>query len=84
MTSFLPELKYYNGSEEQFGLSIFIAKTVISDPLNAKYADFITRPFIPVVERSSVRLMANARAMDLSTVFCLSRLPFSKKLDGAR
>lgn len=41
--------RYNNGSEEQFWLSVFSAKTVISDRKNAKSSVFITRPFIPVI-----------------------------------
>lgn len=81
--------RYNNGSEEQCWLSIFSAKTVISDRKNAKRSIFITRPFIPVIvpfrkRFSVIWLMATVLVTDLSTVSCLSCLPFSKKLDGTR
>ena len=38
--------RYNNGSEEQFWLSVFSAKTTISDRKNAKSSIFIKRPYI--------------------------------------
>ena len=41
--------RYNNGSEEQFWLSVFSAKTTISDRKNAKSSIFIKRPCISVI-----------------------------------
>mgnify|MGYP002088354548 CR=1 FL=1 len=41
--------RYNNGSEEQFWLSVFSAKTTISDRKNAKSSIFIKRPYISVI-----------------------------------
>ena len=41
--------RYNNGSEEQFWLSVFSAKTTISDRKGAKSSIFIKRPYISVI-----------------------------------
>ena len=41
--------RYNNGSEEQFWLSVFSAKTTISDRKSAKSSIFIKRPYISVI-----------------------------------
>ena len=41
--------RYNNGSEEQFWLSVFSAKTTMSDRKNAKSSIFIKRPYISVI-----------------------------------
>lgn len=41
--------RYNNGSEEQSWLSVFSAKTTISDRKNAKSSIFIKRPYISVI-----------------------------------
>ena len=41
--------RYNNGSEGQFWLSVFSAKTTISDRKNAKSSIFIKRPYISVI-----------------------------------
>ena len=41
--------RYNNGSEEQFWLSVFSAKTTMSDRKNAKSSIFIKRPHISVI-----------------------------------
>ena len=41
--------RYNNGSEEQFWLSVFSAKTTISDHKNAKSSIFIKRPYFSVI-----------------------------------
>ena len=49
--------RYNNGSEEQFWLSVFSAKTTMSDRKNAKSSIFIKRPFISVVGTIQKRLL---------------------------
>ena len=41
--------RYNNGSEEQFWLSVFSAKTTISDRKSARSSVFIKRPYISVI-----------------------------------
>ena len=79
--------RYNNGSEEQFWLSVFSAKTTISDRRSSKSSIFIKRPYISVIQPSKRRYLvswrkANAPATASSIAFCSSCLTFSRKRDG--
>ena len=68
--------RYNNGSEEQFWLSVFSAKTVISDRKNAKSSVFITRPFIPVIGTIQKKILSDLAHGDRSSNGFIDRILF--------
>lgn len=68
--------RYNNGSEEQFWLSIFNAKTVISDRKNARSSVFITRPFISVIGTIQKKLLSELAKGDRSYNGFIDRILF--------
>lgn len=68
--------RYNNGSEEQFWLSVFGAKTVISDRKHAKSSVFITRPFIPVIGTIQKNILSDLARGDRSSNGFIDRILF--------
>ncbi len=68
--------RYNNGSEEQFWLSVFSAKTVISDRKSAKSSVFITRPFIPVIGTIQKNILSELAKGDRSSNGFIDRILF--------
>ncbi|MDR0745727.1 MAG: DUF3987 domain-containing protein, partial [Mediterranea sp.] len=68
--------RYNNGSEEQFWLSVFSAKTVISDRKHAKSSVFITRPFIPVIGTIQKNILSDLARGDRSSNGFIDRILF--------
>lgn len=68
--------RYNNGSEEQFWLSVFSAKPVISDRKNAKSSVFITRPFIPVIGTIQKNILNDLAKGDRSSNGFIDRILF--------
>ena len=68
--------RYNNGSEEQFWLSVFSAKPVISDRKNAKSSVFITRPFIPVIGTIQKKILSDLAKGDRSNNGFIDRILF--------
>ena len=68
--------RYNNGSEEQFWLSVFSAKAVISDRKNAKSSVFITRPFIPVIGTIQKKILCELAKGDRSSNGFIDRILF--------
>ncbi|MDR2811267.1 MAG: DUF3987 domain-containing protein [Tannerellaceae bacterium] len=68
--------RYNNGSEEQFWLSVFSAKTVISDRKHAKSSVFITRPFIPVIGTIQKNILSDLAKGDRSSNGFIDRILF--------
>ena len=68
--------RYNNGSEEQFWLSVFSAKTVISDRKNAKSSVFITRPFIPVIGTIQKKILSDLAHGNRSSNGFIDRILF--------
>ena len=68
--------RYNNGSEEQFWLSVFSAKPIISDRKNAKNTVFITRPFIPVIGTIQKKILSDLAKGDRSNNGFIDRILF--------
>lgn len=68
--------RYNNGSEEQFWLSVFSAKAVISDRKNAKSSVFITRPFITVIGTIQKKILSDLAHGDRSNNGFIDRILF--------
>lgn len=68
--------RYNNGSEEQFWLSVFSAKTVISDRKHTKSSVFITRPFIPVIGTIQKNILSDLARGDRSSNGFIDRILF--------
>ncbi len=68
--------RYNNGSEEQFWLSVFSCKPVISDRKNAKSSVFITRPFIPVIGTIQKNILNDLAKDDRSSNGFIDRILF--------
>lgn len=68
--------RYNNGSEEQFWLSVFSAKAVISDRKSAKSSVFITRPFITVIGTIQKKILSDLAHGDRSNNGFIDRILF--------
>ena len=69
-------LSYNNGSEEQFWLSVFSAKTTISDRKNAKSSIFIKRPCISVIGTIQKKILNELAKGERSSNGFIDRLLF--------
>ena len=68
--------RYNNGSEEQFWLSVFSAKAIISDRKHAKSSVFIVRPFIPVIGTIQKNILSELAKGDRSSNGFIDRILF--------
>ncbi len=68
--------RYNNGSEEQFWLSIFSAKTTISDRKNAKSFIFIKRPYISVIGTIQKKILNELAKGERSSKGFIDRILF--------
>ena len=79
--------RYNNGSEEQFWLSVFSAKTTISDRRSSKSSIFIKRPYISVIGTIQKKILSELAKGERSSNGFIDRifsscLTFSRKRDG--
>ena len=68
--------RYNNGSEEQFWLSVFSAKTTISDRKNAKSSIFIKRPYISVIGTIQKKILSELAKGERSSNGFIDRILF--------
>ena len=68
--------RYNNGSEEQFWLSVFSAKTTISDRKNAKSSIFIKRPYISVIGTIQKKILRELAKGERSSNGFIDRILF--------
>lgn len=68
--------RYNNGSEEQFWLSVFSAKTTISDRKNAKSSIFIKRPYISVIGTIQKKILSEIAKGERSSNGFIDRILF--------
>ena len=68
--------RYNNGSEEQFWLSVFSAKTTISDRKSAKSSIFIKRPYISVVGTIQKKILGELAKGERSSNGFIDRILF--------
>ena len=68
--------RYNNGSEEQFWLSVFSAKTTISDRKNAKSSIFIKRPYISVIGTIQKKILSELAKGERSNNGFIDRILF--------
>ena len=68
--------RYNNGSEEQFWLSVFSAKTTISDRKNAKSSIFIKRPYISVIGTIQKKILNELAKSERSSNGFIDRILF--------
>ena len=68
--------RYNNGSEEQFWLSVFSAKTTISDRKNAKRSIFIKRPYISVIGTIQKKILSELAKGERSSNGFIDRILF--------
>ena len=68
--------RYNNGSEEQFWLSVFSAKTTMSDRKNAKSSIFIKRPYISVIGTIQKKILSELAKGERSSNGFIDRILF--------
>ena len=68
--------RYNSGSEEQFWLSVFSAKTTISDRKNAKSSIFIKRPYISVIGTIQKKILSELAKGERSSNGFIERILF--------
>ncbi len=68
--------RYNNGSEEQFWLSVFSAKTTISDRKSAKSSIFIKRPYISVIGTIQKKILGELAKGERSSNGFIDRILF--------
>ena len=68
--------RYNNGSEEQFWLSVFSAKTTISDRKSAKSSIFIKRPYISVIGTIQKKILGELAKGERSNNGFIDRILF--------
>ena len=68
--------RYNNGSEEQFWLSVFSAKTTISDRKSAKSSIFIKRPYISVIGTIQKKIIGELAKGERSSNGFIDRILF--------
>ena len=68
--------RYNNGSEEQFWLSVFSAKTTMSDRKNAKSSIFIKRPYISVIGTIQKKILRELAKGERSSNGFIDRILF--------
>lgn len=68
--------RYNNGSEEQSWLSVFSAKTTISDRKNAKSSIFIKRPYISVIGTIQKKILSELAKGERSSNGFIDRILF--------
>ena len=68
--------RYDNGSEEQFWLSVFSAKTTISDRKSTKSSIFIKRPYISVIGTIQKKILSELAKGERSNNGFIDRILF--------
>ena len=68
--------RYNNGSEEQFWLSVFSAKTTISDRRSSKSSIFIKRPYISVIGTIQKKILSELAKGERSNNGFIDRILF--------
>jgi len=68
--------RYNNGSEEQFWLSVFSAKTTISDRRSSKSSIFIKRPYISVIGTIQKKILSELAKGERSSNGFIDRILF--------
>lgn len=68
--------RYNNGSEEQFWLSVFSAKTTISDRKSARSSIFIKRPYISVIGTIQKKILSELAKGERSNNGFIDRILF--------